>query len=240
MLGDQKSSGGLLSSPDQVLQGLVRELKNPLLFIARQAEFSSGSGDSSAFSVIEQSAQEALQLIDSYLLTAQSEYGQKQLPLEPIGLGSILYEVAHQLDPLAKKKNYHIEVETKYTRPVMVDRRAVEAALSCLAQLILIPHGEKRGKVLRLSAFKRPGEQIIAGVLSNGSAGFKDKDLRRAVGLHGRSHMAVNSEGTGSGVQLALADSLANAMGGQVLAIKHARMKGLGLELIKSEQLALV
>lgn len=239
-MGDQKRSGGVLSSPDQVLQGLVRELKNPLLFIARQAEFSADSTEGPSFSVIEQSAQEALQLIDSYLLTAQSEYGQKQLSLEPIGLGSILYEVAHQLDPLAKKKNYRIEVETKYTKPVMVDRRAAEAALSCLAQLMLVPHGERRGKVVRLSSFRRSSEQIIAGVLTVGSSGFKDKDLRRAVALQGRSHMAVNSEGTGSGVQLALADSLANAMGGQVLAIKHARMKGLGLELLKSEQLALV
>ena len=239
-MGDQKSYKEHSSSPDQVLQGLVRELKNPLLFIARQAEFSASAQPNTGLKAIEQSAQEALQLIDSYLLSARSEYGQKQFSLEPVSLGSILYDVAHKIDPMAKKRNYRVEVETKYARPVMADKSAALTSLACLAQILLMPHSSRNAKTIHLSAYKRSSSQIVAGVLSKNAKGFEGKELEKAFRLQGNSSMALNSGSAVSGVQLALAENLAASMGGHILPIKHSRMKGLGLELVKSEQLVLV
>lgn len=236
-MGDQS---GPLSSPQQVLQGLARELKNPLLFIARQAEFSAKQSDQSGFLSIEQSAQEALQLIDSYLLSARSEYGQKQLDLEPINIGSILYDVAQNISGVAKKHNFEVQVSAGYSHPVMADKQVAISALSCLSQIILTPNDDNKARIIRLSSFQRSSGQVVAGVFATGSSGFTGVDIKKALNLQGNSQLALKGGATVSGVQLALAGNLANAMGGQVTPLKRFRTKGLGLEFIKSEQLVLV
>jgi hypothetical protein len=55
---------GVLASPEQVLRGLARELTQPLLYIARQAEFSSDEPDNqaSSFLTIERAANSALRI----------------------------------------------------------------------------------------------------------------------------------------------------------------------------------
>lgn len=239
-MGDKQITGGDDLKSDQVLKALIRELKNPLLLVARSSELAAKDSTVVDFAELEQSAEQALRLIDHYLLSAQSEYGQKQLQLEPVSLGSIFYDVANDINTLAQANNYELQVDTRHTAPVMVDPYAARAALSSLSQIMMTPNPDKKTKVLRLSAFKKSAGEVVAGVLVPGVEGFTESELKAARNLQGNSATVLGKGSASSGIHLAIAGSLAEAMGGQVLPIKRLRMKGLGMQLIKSEQLALV
>ena len=232
---------GLLASPEQMLRGLARELTQPLLYIARQAEFSAdqvGSGGNS-FQAIERAADGALRLIDSYLLSAQSEYGQRQLPLQTVGVGSILYDVAHELRAVAQQAGYVIEVETGYGKPIMTDVTALRASLTCLGTLLMPSHTDSKARRLKLVAYKRDASGCVAGIFGS-DISLNRQDLKRARRLQGSSHMALGSVSSGSGVHFALADSLAKAVGAELCFARRRGLAGLGLILPKSAQLQLV
>ncbi len=239
-MGDNGISQNHPSKPDQVLLSLAKELKEPLTFIARQAEFSKNSLQNESADVIERTAQEALGLIDSYLLSAKTQFGQLELRLEPVGLGALLTDVAHRLDSQAKRNSYTLEFAMDYHKPVMVDRRAFTTSLVCLAQILLTPHNDKKNRVIKLSAFKRSGQKAMAGVLSSNTAGFSDKSIHEAIVNQGVVNQALKGSASLSGIQLVMANSLASAMQSSVSAIKYRNLKGLGIEVIKSEQMALI
>ncbi len=239
-MGDKQITGGEFLQSDQILKGLIRELKNPLLLIARSSELATVNSSAIDLAEIERTAEQALRLIDRYLLTAQSEYGQKMLPLAPVSLGSVFYEVSAEIESLARANNYELQVDTRHVAPVMVDSQATQAALGSLSQIMMAPHSGKKAKILRLSAFKKPTGQVLAGVLVAGAEGFTEAELVRAGTLQGNSFAALNKGPASSGIHLAIAQSLAKAMGGRVLPVKRLRMKGLGIELVKSEQLSLI
>jgi light-regulated signal transduction histidine kinase (bacteriophytochrome) len=232
---------GVLASPEQVLRGLARELTQPLLYIARQAEFSSDEPDNqaSSFLTIERAANSALRLIDSYLLSAQSEYGQKQLTLQTIGVGSVLYDVAHELRDNAKAAGYVIEVDVGYAKPIMTDVVALRASLACLGTLLMSAPKESKYKSIRLVAYKRDANSCVAGIFGT-DISLNRQDLKRARRLQGASHMALGSLSSGSGVHFALADSLAQAIGAELCFARRRGLAGLGLVLPKSQQLQLV
>lgn len=240
-MGDTQTVEVANLKSDKVLKALIRELKNPLLLVARSSELAAKDGSAVDFAEIEKTAEQALQLIDNYLLSAQSEYGQKQLQLEPISLGSIFYDVANEINALAKANNYELQVDTGHAKaPVMVDPQAARTALGSLSQIMMIPNPDKRAKILRLTAFKKSTSEVVAGVLVPGSEGFTESELAAAARLQGSTVTVLGKGSVSSGIHLAIAQSLAEAMGGQVLPVKRLRMKGLGMQLIKSEQLALV
>ncbi len=231
----------LLATPERILRGLARELKQPLTYIARRAELGSQApANQEALGVIEDIAEEALRLIDSYLLSAQSEYGQQQLPLEPIGLGSVMYDVAHSLAQVAQKRDCTIEVALGHTGPVMAHGRSLRAALECLAsQILSCDPAEPVRRVMRLSTYRHRTGDYVAGIF-DASINWHHADLARARGLQGTSHMALARRSSGSGVQLAIAESLARSVGARLDVVRHHGVSGFGVRLIKSEQLQLV
>lgn len=231
----------LLATPEQILGSLARELKHPLAYIARHAELSAmENGDGVALSAIAASASDALMLIDGYLLSARSEYGQLQLPLEPIGLGSILYDVAHSLGQTARDQDCAIEVVAGHAGPVMAHGEGLRAALTCLASQMLLCDPEEPGpRIIRLSAYKQYAHDPIAAVFDP-ALDFSQKDLSTARRLQGISHMALGSRSSGSGVHLAIAESLAQSIGARLSVVRHRGMSGFGLRLIKSDQLQLI
>lgn len=218
---------------------LAKELKNPLTFIARQAEFYKSLSSEDAMGQIEQSASEALMLIDSYLLSAQTQHGQLRLSLEPIGLGSLLFDTANQINPLAKKNSYSLEIACEYNHPVMVDKRAFIASLFCLSQIFLVPHDDKKPRTLRIKAYKKRDNQVLAGVFSSFFGGLSEEELVNAINSSGYVNQSIK-DSVNSGVQLAVAESLANSMQSFIRPIKSSRQRGLGLEVFKSEQLSLI
>ncbi len=235
------TDGGYTATSEQMLRGLARELKQPLTYIARRAELSlADAANAEPLAAIESSAEEALRLIDSFLLSAQSEYGQQLLPLTPLGLGSIIYDVAHALVPAAKKRDCVIEAHVGHTGPVMAHAQGLRAALHCLAsQILLCEPGEKSRRTVRLSTYRHRSGDYVAGVFDP-SITLSRADITKARTLQGSAHMALAQRSGGSGVQLAIAETLAQSVGARLDVVRHRRVTGFGLKLIKSEQLQLV
>jgi hypothetical protein len=234
-LGLAKNKQSDFDGSARLLDGLARELKLSLTFIARSAEHQSGK-QAIDFSAVERSAGDSLKLIDSYLLCAQTEYGQQLLPLEPVGMGSVLYEVAENFQPQKKR----LAICTDYNEPVMANKRALVAALYSLAKIVISsqPDTKEDQDILLVSQKRRRGD-LSVGVFAKGFSA-KPSEIQRAGKLLGRSDMALSNQTFSSGVDLTIAWQLASSMNGRVFACKYRGRGGLSLGLLKSDQLSLV
>lgn len=216
---------------ESALRGLAFELKNPLVNIARQAELA----DEGGFAAIQQTAEQTLMLLDSYLLNAQSEYGQVMLDLEPANIGSVLYDVSVKLRSQAKRNNIELLLDDRTTEQVMTHKKALSSVLSVFGSS-LMQITENRQLVLR-------GYKTRAGLLGVGmfaKAKLSQADIDKALELQGRAHMPFASASSTAHVSMAIAGGLCRAVGGR-MKVKHmGGMSGLATELPPSGQLAFV
>lgn len=216
------------SSEQQSLRALALELKHPLILIARQAELN----DITQLEQIQQTAEQSLQLIDSYLLSAQAEYGQASLELTPVSAGSILYD-AQAL--LAKQKTPAI-LENRVHDPIMTNRPAILAVLQSFGSVLKDSIDSKSSLLLR--SYRTKSGSIGVGVFSRVS--ITAEDIERALEMQGKAYMPLSNISHTANISLAIADRLCRALGGE-LHVKHmGKLSGLATELPKSEQLALV
>lgn len=234
----QPEDKNLFPSPDQLLGSLVNELKSPLILIARQAESEKTGANKTEFEAIQKAAEKSLQLIDSYLLMAQSEYGQRALRLEPVGVGSVIYEVAKDLAPYAKAREVDFAVDVKDSH-VMANRQGLKAVIMCLSELFIEQNSESTDKRCKVRIeTRREHENITVSVLSS-ELEITNKDLELARRMQGNSHMA-NGKMPDSGIRLAIADVLTNSLGSHLQVRQINGLKGLNFELAGSKQLQLI
>lgn len=234
----QPEDKNLFASPDQLLSSLVNELKSPLILIARQAESEKESAKKTEFEAIQKAAEKTLQLIDSYLLMAQAEYGQRALTLEPIGVGSVIYEVATDIAPYAKAREVDFSIDVKDAH-VMANRQGLKAVLMCLSELFIEQNSdeEKHRKKVRIET-RRENHNVAVSVLSS-ELEITNKDLELARRMQGNSHLA-NGKMPDSGIRLAIADVLINSLGSSLQVRQINGLKGLNFELAGSKQLQLI
>lgn len=207
--------------------------------MARQAELEKSKSSSNALSSIQQTAEKTLKLIDSYLLISLNEYGQTSLPLESVGIGSIIYDVAQDMRGYARNQDVDIEY-TVNDANVMANVEGLKAAIWCLSDMAINQSSLSDNSRGRISiTTKKTNEKIKVSVLSNNME-VKNSDLHRARKQFGSSHHAFSSSSPDSGVRLALADMLSSALGSQLSAAKSNHMQGLSFDLLRSQQLQLV
>jgi hypothetical protein len=78
-----------------------------------------------------------LQLIEAYRVLLNSAEIDK-LPLEPLAIGALLDDIAHQLTPYAKQYSTKIEVSVQHRlAPVVVHQPSLNSALEVLASSII-------------------------------------------------------------------------------------------------------
>lgn len=238
MVQSQPEDKNSFASADQLLSSLVNELKSPLILIARQAESEKSGANKTEFESIQKAAEKTLQLIDSYLLMAQSEYGQRALTLEPVGVGSVIYEVANDLAPYAKARKVDFTVDVKDAH-VMANRQGLKAVLMCLSELFMEQNNDEKTKhrKVRIEA-RRERENIAVSVLCS-QLEITNKDLELARKMQGNSHLATGKM-PDSGIRLAIADVLTNSLGSHLQVRQINGLKGLNFELAGSKQLQLV
>lgn len=220
---------------DTSLRSLTYELKQPLIRIARQAEL----GDASELESIKATAEQALRLIDSYLLNAQAEYGQVALDLSPESTGSILYDVQQLLRLQSSARPVSFTVDNRTTDLIMTHRTALTSILNVFGTtLIGLSNDTGRNTELTLRSYKTKGGSIAVGIFSR--AALSRMDLHQALALQGKAHMPLSRLNSSVHISLAIADGLCKAIGG-ALTVKHmGALSGFATELPRSEQLSLV
>ncbi len=220
---------------DTSLRSLTYELKQPLIRIARQAEL----GDVNELESIKQAAEQALRLIDNYLLSAQSEYGQLALDLSPESTGSVLYDVHHQLRTQSVTRNISFTIDNRAHEPIMTHRWALTSILNVFGSTIigLNPKADQPTE-LTLRSYKTKKGAIAIGVFSKTE--ISPSDLRQALLLQGKAHMPLARLNNSAHISLAIADSLCSAIGGALSVKRMGALSGFATELPLSEQLSLV
>ena len=224
---------------ERLLRALAEQLKLPLLQIAREAELAQSSNDLKALNSISYTADMALRLVDSYLLSVQLQ-SLPTLDLEPVSVSAVLQDTAHYLSQLAKQYDCDLEVHLsgKYS-PVMAHRKSMESAFATLGYAFIesIPAAEQKHKVI-LGAHKS-SKGLVAGIFGN-QEGINADMYRRGMALFGTARQSVPVLSPQSGAGVFVAESLLKNMETTLQVSRHSKLSGLAATFVQSQQLSLV
>lgn len=183
-----------------------------------------------------------LQLIDAYRLLLNSDTLDK-LPLEPVAIGALLEDIAHQLTPYANQYSTQIEVSAQHRlAPVVVHQPSLHSALEVLGSSLIraqAAQSDEKSYRLVLGAHKTADSAIAAGVFSS-VHGLSDKTLRAARSLVGRARQPLPVVPTGAAAGVLVADMLCAALWQPLRAAAHDNLAGLATSIPASKQLQFV
>jgi hypothetical protein len=227
-----------------LLQALSDDLALPFLQIRSTLElldvekFSKKTVPAHAQSML-LNVEAGLQLIEAYRLALRSG-NTDNLQLEPVAVGAVLQDVAHQLAPYAAQYSTELEIQVRgRLGPVLAHKPSLVAAMQVLsASLIRAQAAERRQKSYRLvlAAHKSSENGISTGVFSNMN-GLSDRTLRSARSLIGRARQPLPQVPSGAASGVLIADMLCAAMWAPLRASAHQGMGGLTTSVPSSKQL---
>lgn len=234
------------ASADSLLFSIAEQLKLPLLQIARQAELgvSVGRLETAELLQMQQGAEIALKLVDSYLLGLQLCQEQASLVLEPVSLSSTLVDIAHQLDGFAQGYNVEIELHVagKYP-PVMAHAAGLKAAFLSLGTVLIEALSGQAAAIrhkpfVRLAVHRTP-KGLVTGLYSE-HCPLTGEDLKRAQALCGKARQPLTELTATTGAGVFVADSILQAMASRLRVGHYQKLTGLAATLQSSRQLQLV
>jgi hypothetical protein len=228
------------SISQQLLLSVAEELKLPLMQIARTSEHGQLTGETD-LQTIQTSAETALRLLDNYALGVRLSQEKYLLERESISVSSVLYDVNHQLDSLAKSYGVSLELNIagRYG-PVMANRQGLQAALVSLgAALIEALPASDTGQLRLQLATHRSRYGIVAGVYADNEQ-LTSHSLARGRRLLSQSRQPLMNISHSSGAGIFVADTILQAMQLSLRASRHRRLYGLGAVLQPSQQVQLV
>lgn len=228
-----------MDSNNKLLYALAEELKLPFIQIARTAELGRTMGEMHHFGDIETTADAALRILDSFVLSSQAIVDQTTLPLESISLSSTMYDTADRLYKLTKLYNADIDIQIKGRFGlVMASPVGLKAALTSLAYSFI--NSGEQGKKSRIILFaQKTGKTVTTGVMSP-STKIDRQSLNKARKIYGSLGQNQSTVAHGQGAGLYVADSLFSAMNSELRFNSSSNMRGLSARLLPSEQLALL
>jgi light-regulated signal transduction histidine kinase (bacteriophytochrome) len=236
---------GELAEQRALLAALSDDLTLPFLQIKTTLELLA-SEDPDTFPQHHQTmfltAENGLQLIEAYRL-ALAANDNATLALEPVAIGAVLQDVAHQLSPYAKRHDTAIEVNVSgRLRPVLAHKLSLEAALQCLGTSLMraqvAQNGPKNHRIL-LAAHRSNDSLIAAGVFSDAN-GLSDRTLRAARSLIGKARQPLASVPNGAASGVLIADMLCSAMWQPLRSAAHHNMRGLVTAVPFSKQIQFI
>ncbi len=183
-----------------------------------------------------------LQLIEAYRLALLAS-DNSTLTMEPVSVGAVLQDVAHQLTPYAKQYTTEliVDVRGKLT-PVLAHRQSLVAAMECLSTSMIRAQAaqvnQKKYKLV-LGAHRSADNVISAGVFSS-TQGISDKTLRRARSLIGLARQPLPDLPPGSASGILIADMLCSIMWQPLRSAAHRNLQGLATSVPISKQLQFV
>ena len=183
-----------------------------------------------------------LQLIEAYrLLLSSSEID--KLPMEPLAIGALLDNIAHQLTPYARQYSTQIEVNVQHRlAPIVVHQASLQSVMEVLSTSLIraqVAQADEKSYRILLGAHKGADNAIAAGVFSN-VHGLSDKTLRAARSLVGKARQPLPSVPAGAAAGVLVADMLCAALWQPLRAAAHNNLAGLATSIPASKQLQFV
>ena len=243
LISEPQRARGRLSKQERMLDVLAEQIKLPLMQIARLAELSQlKTSEATDLADIELTADSALRLIDSYLLSTKLARAQSYLQLEPVSVSAVLHDTAQQLSKLAKQHDCELELHLagRY-EPVLAHRAGLEAALTSLGYAFIEAQSSKnygQPTVIKLAAH-RSKTGIVAG-LFGGDDNLSTNLYRRGRGLYGQARQPLSNLTASSGAGIFVADSLLASMSAKLRVAHHQKLIGLAATLLPSQQMVIV
>lgn len=231
-----------IAAQRRLLNALAEQIKLPLLQIARSAELAKHQDNAETLNAIELTADSALRLVDSYLLSLRLDQTGSGIFLEPVSIAAVLNNAAHDLSGVAK--NYGCQLELHMSgryEPVMANRAALEAALTSLGFVFIEAASAAGGteKPLVKLAAHRGKQGIVAGTFAGNQLLTADM-YRRARRLHGHVRQPLSGLSSTAGAGVFIADSLLSSMSAKLRIAHHQKLAGLAATFEPSHQLSLV
>lgn len=227
------------AAEERLLQSLAEQLKVPFIQIARSAELAQTTGKAAALHRIEYTADMALRLLDSYLLSLSN----RRLPgleLEPVSISAVLQDTANLLSHAARQHDCVLEVWPAPNQgPVMAHRQSLESAMAVLGYAMIesLPQADEKHNLSLASHRSRIG--VVAGVFGDATR-FNADSYRRARALFGSAKQAAPGAAADSGAAFFVADSLLQSIASPLRVARHNGRSGLAATFLPSKQLQLV
>lgn len=236
-------SDNFAGTQDILLRSIAEQIKLPLMYIARQAEFSRGEETvpRESFDVMHANADMALRLVDSYILGLDLAKRQMELELEPVPLSAVLYDVAHDLTPIAKQHNTDIELVLSGKHgQVMAHSQGLVAALYSLGSVLSEACSEDKSRGRLRIAAHRSAKGIVTGMYIDGAPSLQTTmyQARRLRSQHTRQPFTALCASGGAGIFVA--DVILASMNARLRAGRYHGKNGLAITLQPSKQLQLV
>ena len=198
----------------QLIASVAHELKSPLTLISGlSAQLQDPAIDSHQYQHyvqrIQFSSDRLLGLVDSILRGYELQQHMLELNLEPICPQLILEEVAHELEPHARKQAQLIAIKnTRQRQTVLADKGCLHAVLfNLLDNAIKYSMPEC---TIELEARIRSGHAQIA--IKDYGQGVKKADLKRLFAQFGRIQRPVPQWASTTGLGLYIVKQLTEAM----------------------------
>lgn len=232
---------GMISDKNQqILAGIAHELKTPLTLISGlSSELQDPSLSTSQYEQyvqrIQFSSDRLLGLVDSILRGYELEQDMLDLHLEPVNAQLIMEEVAHELDPHARKQAQLIAVKSHHKQSILADRGCLHAILfNLLDNAIKYSNPES---TIELEARLRRGQAQL--VVKDYGAGIKKNELKKLFAQFGRVQRPVPQWASTTGLGLYIARQLTEAMSGSLELSRRRDGTSFLVNLQLSQQLSL-
>jgi hypothetical protein len=224
-----------------LLRSIAEQLKMPLMYIARQAEFYRGEEtiDPLTFRDMQTNADMALRLVDSYILGLDLATKQLNLQLEPVSISSTLYDIAHDLTPLLRQRNTELQLVLagKYGE-VMAHKQGLMAALYNVGSVLSeIEAADSEKHTIRIVAHHSPCG-IIAGMYVDQSVATPSLTRGKASRHEARQPFAEATAQNGAGIFVA--DAIFASMNTKLRFGRFRGTHGLAATLQPNRQLQLI
>lgn len=226
----------------RLMNALAEQLKTPFIQIARSVELAKITQNPYAhLDTVELTADTALGLLDSYLLSMRSR---ETMLIEPVSISAMLHSVANKLQKMADQYNCQLELHLsgRY-EPVMADSVGLEAAMVNLGLVFIESQGQivksSTKPVIKLAAH-RGNKGIVAGMFSESHGHISADMYRRARKLYGYAPQAITGLTASSGAGVFVAESLLNSMSVKLRPARHQKLSGLAATFMSSSQLSLL
>lgn len=237
----QAPDDATVDTNQQLIASVAHELKSPLALISGlSSELQNSRIDARQYQQyvqrIQFSSDRLLSLVDSILKGYELQQNMLELNLEPVVPQLIMEEVAHELEPHARRQAQLISVSSnRHKQTVLADKGCLHAVLfNLLDNAIKYSLPES---TIELEARLRRGQAQI--VVKDFGTGVKPADLKKLFAQFGRAQRPVPQWATTTGLGLYIAKQLTEAMQGSLELTRRKNGSSFLVNLQLSHQLSL-